>query len=135
MYISRLNSDKKHMFLDLELYISKTDGDFSESEKQIIDVHCMEMHIDNNNYECELPFDELLRKLKEDCTVEEKHIIFIELLAVVMADNVYHESEKKIIDRLSEMLDIKENEVKKAFDAVNKMREAYEEFAHFVLVV
>lgn len=132
MYLSRLDSDKKHLFLDLELYLSKTDGNFSESERQIIDTHCMEMRIDNNKYECELPFDELLRKLKENCTTEEKHIIFIELLTVVMADNVYHDSEKMIVDKLSEILDIKENEVKKAFDAVNKMREAYEEFARFV---
>lgn len=132
MYLSKLSNEKRHLFLDLELYMSKTDGDFSNSEKQIIDTHCMEMHIDNNGYECELPLDQVFQELQEKCTAEEKHIIFIELLAVVMADKVYHDSEKIIIERLAEILDIKEAEVEYAFNAVNKMREAYEEFAKFV---
>ncbi len=63
------------MYLDLELYLSKVDGEFNELEKQIIDTHCIEMHIDSNKYQCELSLDEVFRKL-EECTLEEKYIIF-----------------------------------------------------------
>ena len=132
MYLMKLSNEKRHLFLDLEIYLSKTDGEFDDSEKRIIDTHCKEMHIDNNGYECELPLDQVFQNIHEKCTTEEKHIIFIELLAVVMADNVYHESEKVIVNRLAEVLDIGEKEIEYAFQAVNKMREAYEEFAHFV---
>ncbi len=62
MYLARLGLEQKHMFLDLELYLSRIDGEFSDEEKQIIDAHCMEMHIDNNQYECELPYKELVLK-------------------------------------------------------------------------
>lgn len=91
MYLSVLDLETKHLFLDLELYISKTDGEFNDLEKQIIDTHCIEMHIDNNNYQCELPLSVVYEKLGK-CTEEEKRIIFIEMLAVVLADKVYANS-------------------------------------------
>lgn len=132
MYLSKLNNEKRHLFLDLELYLSKTDGDFSDSEKRIIDTHCIEMHIDNNRYECELSLDQVFRELREKCTTEEKRIIFIEIVAVVIADDVYHDSEKHIIERLAEVLSITENEVEYAFNAVAQMRDAYEKISGFV---
>lgn len=131
MYLSVLDLETKHLFLDLELYISKTDGEFNDLEKQIIDTHCIEMHIDNNNYQCELPLSVVYEKL-EKCTEEEKRIIFIELLAVVLADKVYHQSEKILVDRLANVLRIKDEDVKKAFAAVEEMKEVYVKFSNFV---
>lgn len=131
MYLSVLDLETKHLFLDLELYISKTDGEFNDLEKQIIDTHCIEMHIDNNNYQCELPLSVVYEKLGK-CTEEEKRIIFIEMLAVVLADKVYHQSEKILVDRLANVLKIKDEDVKKAFVAVEEMKEAYVKFSNFV---
>ena len=131
MYLSVLDLETKHLFLDLELYISKTDGEFNDLEKQIIDTHCIEMHIDNNNYQCELPLSVVYEKLGK-CTEEEKRIIFIEMLAVVLADKVYHQSEKILVDRLANVLKIKDEDVKKVFVAVEEMKEAYVKFSNFV---
>ena len=131
MFLAKLSNEKRHLFLDLELHISKIDGEFSESEKNIIDTHCIEMHIDSNKYQCELSLDEVIRKLSE-CTVQEKHIIFIEMLAVVMADEVYHEKEKQIVEDLADVLGISNDEIIKAFSALNKLKEAYEELSNFV---
>lgn len=131
MYLSVLDLETKYLFLDLELYISKTDGEFNDLEKQIIDTHCIEMHIDNNNYQCELPRSVVYEKLGK-CTEEEKRIIFIEMLAVVLADKVYHQSEKILVDRLANILKIKDEDVKKAFAAVEEMKEAYVKFSNFV---
>lgn len=131
MYLSALDLETKHLFLDLELYISKTDGEFNDLEKQIIDTHCIEMHIDNNNYQCELPLSVVYEKLGK-CTEEEKRIIFIEMLAVVLADKVYHQSEKILVDHLANVLKIKDEDVKKAFVAVEEMKEAYVKFSNFV---
>ena len=89
---------QKHLFLDLELYMSKVDGDFSEEEKNIINAHCMEMRIDNNNYESEVAIDELVTAIKEKFTHKEKHILFLELTATVLADGVYHEAEKELME-------------------------------------
>ena len=105
--------------------MSKIDGEFSDSEKLIIDAHCMEMRIDKNDYECTMPLNELLGKLSEDCTPEEKRIIFVELLAVVMADNVYHNSEKTMIRQLKQCLDIRDAEEKEAIKLIAEMKKTY----------
>ena len=88
MYLAMLDNEKRHLFLDLELYISKIDGDFSEQEKRVIDTHCIEMHIDNNNYESETSYDEMMSRLSETFSKQEKRIVFIELLATVLADDL-----------------------------------------------
>ena len=50
MYLSKLSNENKHIFLDLELHISNANGEFSDQEKNIIDAHCLEIHIDCNKY-------------------------------------------------------------------------------------
>jgi len=133
MYLSQLNLEKKHLFLDLELYISKTDGDFSDGERAIIDSHCIEMQIDNNNYTCELPLDEVISMLSSKCSVQEKHIVFLELAATVLADEVYRTSEKQLMKRLAETLDISCEDTAQAFTLIRKMKDAYEGCAQFVM--
>lgn len=131
MYLSKLSNEKKHLFLDLELYLSKSDGEFSKQEKQIIDTHCLEMRIDCNKYHCELPLDEVYKRL-EECTPEEQHIIFIEMLATVIADEVYHDEEKKIVETLAEILKINSNEIEQAFSIIYNLKKTYEELGNFV---
>lgn len=126
-----LSNEKKHLFLDLELYLSNADGEFSEQEKNIIDAHCMEMHIDCNKYQCVLPLDEVYKKL-EGCTPEEQHIIFIEMLATVIADEIYHKEEKKIVETLAKILNIKSNEIEQAFSIIYNLKKTYEELANFI---
>ena len=41
MYLSMLNTEQKHLFLDLELYMSKVDGDFSEEENCWYIISCL----------------------------------------------------------------------------------------------
>lgn len=45
---------------------------------------------------------------------------------------VYHQSEKILVDRLANVLKIKDEDVKKAFVAVEEMKEAYVKFSNFV---
>lgn len=132
MYLAKLSNQKRYMFRDLEIYISKIDGEFNDWEKNIINVHCVEMRIDNNNYENVLPYDELLIKLRNECNSEEKRIIFIELLAVVLADNVYHDAEREMIERLAEILDVDLVDIQIAINLINNLKTVYEDFSHFV---
>ena len=132
MYLSMLDNEKRHLFLDLELYISKIDGDFSEQEKRVIDAHCIEMHIDSNNYESETSFDELLAKIKETFSKQEKRIVFLELLATVLADDLYHEAEEEMVGKLSSILDVSSDDTDKAFAIVRDMKAVYERCADFI---
>lgn len=132
MYLSMLSNEKKHLFLNLEIYMSKIDGEFSEGEKQIIDAHCIEMHIDNNNYEADMSQDEVLRQLKETLTRSEQRIVFLEIIATIMADDVYHEEEGKLTSRLAELLDINDDGVKEAFSIIKDMKNVYERCSNYI---
>ena len=100
MYLAMLSNEKKHLFLNLEIYLSKVDSDFSAAEKRIIDAHCIEMHIDNNGYEADMSQSDIFEGLKE-FTKQESKIVFLELVGTIMADNVYHIEEKALVKKLA----------------------------------
>lgn len=132
MYLSLLDNEKKHLFLDLELYMSCSDGEFSIDEKNIIDVHCLEMEIDNNNYQPDLPKDLLLNKLKTSLTIKEKKIFILELMAVVLADGDFHENEHEIMLQLAKYFNFKEEEIDKARDIIQEMKLVYSKCASYI---
>ena len=132
MYLSMLNNEKRHLFLNLEIYMSQIDGDFSDKEKAIINAHCVEMHVDNNGYEPDMPRDEVFKQLKETLSIQEKKIVFLELVATIIVDNIYHASEKELVDKLAELLDISDSEVNDAFNIIKDMKEVYERCAEYI---
>jgi uncharacterized tellurite resistance protein B-like protein len=132
MYLSMLDNDKKHLFLNFEIYLSKVDGDFSEEEKRIIDAHCIEMHIDNNNYEVDMTQSEVLDGLKKTLNEKESKIVFLELVGTIMADNVYHGEEKALINKLAEILGMAEEDIERAFSIITDMKSVYERCAEFI---
>ena len=93
MYLSRLSSQMKFAFLELELYLSKTDGKLSNDEKQLINAHCNEMRIDHNYYQNDMSLEEVFEMIK-DASTEEQRIIYFEIVQLVMADNLYHQNER-----------------------------------------
>ena len=132
MYLSTLSEDNKRLFLNLEIYLSKVDSDFSEEEKVIIDTHCAEMHIDNNNYEVDMPRDEIFKHLKESLTNQESRIVFLELVGTIMADNVYHTEEEKLIKSLAKIIGIKDDDISEAFCIISEMKNVYKRCREFV---
>ena len=131
MYLSMLSSEKKRLFLNLEIYLSKVDSDFSDAEKTIIDAHCIEMHIDNNNYDVDMTQSEVFDGLKE-LTHQESKIVFFELVGTIMADNVYHVEEKALVKKLAEILGMTEEDIDSAFSIIADMKNVYERCADYI---
>ncbi len=132
MYLAMLNNEKKHLFLNLEIYLSRSDGDFSVEEKRIIDVHCIEMHIDNNNYEADMSLDDVFHRLKETLTHTECKIVFLELVATILADDVYHKKEERITRKLADLLGINDDDVKDAFSIIKDMKNVYKRCSDYI---
>jgi hypothetical protein len=126
-----LSNTNKRLFLNLEIYLSKVDSDFSENERIIIDAHCMEMHIDNNNYEADMSQSEIFEGLKA-LTKQESKIVFLELVGTIMADNVYHVEEKALVNKLAEALKLEENDISLVFSIITDMKNVYERCAEYV---
>ena len=131
MYLSMLSSEKKRLFLNLEIYFSKVDSDFSDAEKTIIDSHCIEMHIDNNNYDVDMTQSEVFDGLKE-LTHQESKVVFLELVGTIMADNVYHVEEKALVKKLAEILGMTEEDIDSAFSIIADMKNVYERCADYI---
>lgn len=131
MYLSMLSSEKKRLFLNLEIYLSKVDSDFSDAEKTIIDAHCIEMHIDNNNYDVDMTQSEVFDGLRE-LTHQESKIVFLELVGTIMADNVYHVEEKALVKKMAEILGMTEEDIDSAFSIIADMKNVYERCADYI---
>lgn len=131
MYLSMLSDTNKRLFLNLEIYLSKVDSDFSENERIIIDAHCIEMHIDNNNYEADMSQSEIFEGLKV-LTKQESKIVFLELVGTIMADNVYHVEERALVNKLAEALKLEENDISLVFSIITDMKNIYERCAEYI---
>jgi hypothetical protein len=126
-----LSDTNKRLFLNLEIYLSKVDSDFSENERIIIDAHCIEMHIDNNNYEADMSQSEIFEGLKA-LTKQESKIVFLELVGTIMADNVYHVEERALVNKLAEALKLEENDISLVFSIITDMKNIYERCAEYI---
>ena len=71
-------------------------------------------------------------EVKTRFSVKEKRIVFLELAVTVLADGVYTNSEKKLIQKLSQLLDIKEFDVNEALDIAERLKTEYDRCALFV---
>lgn len=104
MFLNRLDQQSKIVFLKLAYHVAKSDDDFSQMEKSLIDGYLDEMNIsDIEDKEKEFLLEECLKSVTNK---EYQKIILIELLAIVYTDNLMHSKEKEIIDTIVDTWDI-----------------------------
>jgi len=107
MFLNRLNKKEKEAFLELAHYIANVDGEFSDSEKSIIDKYCMEMQIDDINFD-ENKFD-IYETLGKITSKRSRKIVVLELMALIYSDDFLHEEERKVLDKILEEFDLSYN--------------------------
>jgi len=107
MFLNRLMKEEKIAFLELAHHIARSDNDFSEDQKSIISKYCMEMQIEDINYN-ENSFDiyETLEKIQSK---RSRKIVILEVMALIYADNFLHEEERKVLEKVLEEFDLSYN--------------------------
>jgi len=107
MFLNRLNSEEKIAFLELAHHIARSDNDFSETQKSIIEKYCLEMQINDIEYS-EDTFDiyATLGKIKDR---RSRKIIILEIMALIYSDNFLHEEERKVLEKILEEFDLSYN--------------------------
>jgi len=107
MFLNRLKKKEKKAFLVLAHHIARSDSDFSDDEKSIIEKYRMEMQIDNIAFD-DTKFDiyETLSKFKSD---NSKKIVVLELMALIYSDDYLHEGERVVLEKILEEFDLSYN--------------------------
>lgn len=107
MFLNRLDQEEKVAFLEIAHHIARSDNDFSEDQKTIISKYCMEMQMDEIDYD-ENKFDiyNTLEKVKDS---RSRKIILLEIMALIYSDDFLHEEERKVLEKVLEEFDLNYN--------------------------
>ena len=107
MFLNRLKKKEKVAFLELAHHIARSDNDFSEAQKSIIGKYCMEMQIDDIEYnENKFNLDKTLKKIKNKSS---QKIALLEVMTLVYSDDFLHDEEKKVLDKMTKTFKLKKS--------------------------
>ena len=107
MFLNRLSQEEQSAFLELAHHIARSDNDFSEDQKSIIAKYCMEMQMEDIEYN-EDTFD-IYTTLDKVQDTRSRKIILLEIMALVYADDFLHEEERKVLEKLLEEFELNYN--------------------------
>jgi uncharacterized tellurite resistance protein B-like protein len=107
MFLNKLDTEERVAFLELAHHIARSDGEFSEEEKLIIGKYCMEMQIDDVEFD-EENFDiyNTLSKIKK---ADSRKVVLLEIMALIYSDDFLHEEERIVLEKILEEFDLSYN--------------------------
>lgn len=108
MYLPVLNEKQKELFLDLAYNLASIDGDYSDEEKQMMEAYCIEMQLEYRQEMEKQSVDRIINAMKKECGELEKKIVIFEAIGLAMADNIYDESERKIVKMMVDVFEMQE---------------------------
>ena len=107
MFLGLLQEKEKIAFLKIAHHMARSDGNFSDKQKEIIATYCYEMNINDIEYiESNFDLDLLLKSISNK---ESQKIFLLEIMALVYSDNILHEEEEKILNRMITIFGLDKN--------------------------
>lgn len=120
MYLNLLEEKSKKIFLKLVCQLVAADGNYSSEEKMMIAEYCREMQIDFVQEEMKESIHDIIANINSSCDVKEKRIIIFEAIGLAMIDNCYDIREKKIVDKMTDVFELKKEFCDKCETLVNE---------------
>lgn len=124
MFLNVLNQEEKNKFMEFVYVVANIDGDYDESEKELV-----------NNYQVELGIKQLpeITDSVEDlinyfskCLESVKKIIVFEVYGLILSDNVISPEEKKILDSFEKQFAIDNEKLKSIKSLVTELQSVYD---------
>lgn len=104
MFLNRLTISEKEAFLTLAHHVSRADGNLLASEKLVIAQYCVEMQINDIDYqESAFNLHDVLSKFEDE---SHQRIALLELMALVYADGMLATQEETLIAAIIEYFDL-----------------------------
>lgn len=125
MFLNALNPLEKNNFMKLAVLIIKANGVIEESEKQILSVYANEMQIPICNFDEHDDTDKIIKKFKIDSTIQAKRIVFLELLALALADGNYDTEEKALLQQLADAFEFEKTFIEQAINLEDAYMSTY----------
>jgi hypothetical protein len=98
MFLNRLTIEEKDAFLWLAHYTSRADGNFVKSEELIIAKYCLEMQMDDIEFNIsEFKLEEVLGRFSSE---SHQKIVLLELMALIYADNQLVREEEELLNQI-----------------------------------
>ena len=132
MFLKELKSNNKELFLQLSIHAALSNNIIEDTQKDVLNLYCEEIGINNYELEVKMDLDEILEKINIDTTYREKKIIILEIMALIMADSVYDLDEKKFMEDIIKKLDISDEVLEEAINLVNKFNLIFNDMIGFI---
>lgn len=134
MFLKKLSRSNQKLFLELAYYSATVDNEFSAFEKTMINEYRKEMDLDESKYKVKnLSIDDILKKLSKS-SEQEKKIIFVELIGLVLSDKKFKKQEKTLIEKLMKAFDISDKLKVKAVKWVKDLQKFYQTGIKMVMI-
>jgi len=132
MYLRTFNEEQQKDFLELAVYLSNVDGEFAESEKELINVYRQEIDLYEEDYEImNKPLNNIIEGLTKS-DPEVKRMIIIELIGLAYADKKIMNQETDLFNTLCKHFDISKDELPNLITNVIELKKIYEKFGSFI---
>lgn len=112
MYLHLLNQNEQENFLELAYFIANCDNEFHENERRLIESYRQEMKLYDTGYAIKGKDIEEIFKELEDSNIRSKTAMFLEIMALVLADFKYDGNEQLVVETLTEKWKISERKKK-----------------------
>lgn len=127
MYLNKLSSEQKELFLDLCIHAAMANNDFHEKEKEYVRQYCEEMQLSNVRYTAVNDLDNAVEQIIKISSESELKIVILELTALLLSDNEYDEMEKRFMEKMLIKANISSDLNGKMINLLNKLMNIYAE--------
>lgn len=132
MFLGLLNKGTKDLFLELSIHTALANRVLATEEEEIILQYCNEMNIPMKEIKKTMDEETLVSKLSNDISIVEKRIVIIEIVALVLADEVYDEEEKDFLIKLVKSMGLDAKDLEEASNLVKRFNNIFEEMNNFI---
>lgn len=105
MFLSKLNSEQKELFLELAMKAAEVNGIIELEEKNMLKCFAIEMNI-APIYGTDKRVEDIVNRIVDISSEKELRIILFEILGIIVSDSVFDESEQAFINWLFEKCNI-----------------------------
>ena len=125
MYLNRLSTEQKELFLDLCIHAAMANNNFAVEEKDMIDQYCLEMQLAQPRYTAVKDTNAVIDELKKISTPQEMKMILLEITGLILSDNIYDDDEQKFMNSFAESIGVDKSCLNDMVASLNELKKLY----------